>query len=138
MEMTTMNKEKLISAVKQIPAIAKENGWVVTLDRDEGSLFYSPKQIPSGADLFQVTDEYALYVDKKNIPQGVMVEYFEYNFIKHHEAFESLTETLFNSPKDMQVASEASNKKGTLTIFKELLEKTLIVEAMDESLCPAK
>jgi len=138
MEMTTMNKRKLINAVKQIPTIAKKHGWVVTLDRDEGSLFYSPKRIPSGTSLFQVTDEYALYVDKKNIPQGVMVEYFEHNFIKHHEAFEALTEKLFTSPKDVQTASEANNKKGTLTIFKELLEKTLIVEAMDESLCPSR
>ena len=133
-----MNKQKLLKAVKQIPAIARKHGWVVTLDRDEGSLFYSPKRIPSGSDLFQVTDEYALYVDKKNIPQGVMVEYFEHNFIKHHEAFEALADKLFTSPKDVQVASEASNKKGTLTIFKELLEKTLIVEAMDETLCPAR
>ena len=133
-----MNKEKLIKAVKQIPAIAKKHRWVVTLDRDEGSLFYSPKRIPSGTNLFQVTDEYALYVDKKNVPQGVMVEYFEHNFIKHHEAFEALTDKLFTSPKEIQVVNESANKSGTLKVFKELLEKTLIVEAMDETLCPAR
>lgn len=133
-----MNKERLLKAIKQIPATAKKNGWVVTLDRNEGSLFYSPARIPSGTELFQITDEYALYVDKKNVPHGVMVEYFENNFMKRHEAFEALSEKLFNSPKDVQVAREGNNKKGTLTIFKELLEKTLIVEAMDESLCPAR
>src|SRR3989344_3808358 len=59
------NKEKIINVVKNIPAIASKEGWVLTLDKDEGALFYAPKIMPNKTELFQITDEYAIYLDSK-------------------------------------------------------------------------
>jgi len=69
-----IKKEQIIEAVKSIPTIAEREKWVLTLDQEEGALFYSPKIIPDDAELHQVTDEYALYLDKDLNPKGVMVE----------------------------------------------------------------
>ena len=76
-----------------MPAIARDEKWEVTFDSEEGTLFYSPKKIADGSELYQVNDEYALYLDRNMRPRGVMIEYFKDNFLKHHRALEKLDET---------------------------------------------
>jgi hypothetical protein len=44
--MEKMNKEQLVEIVKQVPARASAENWVMTLDQEEGTLFYSPRVIP--------------------------------------------------------------------------------------------
>jgi hypothetical protein len=135
---TIMTKEqKLLTAVKSIPAIADKEQWVLTLDKEEGTLFYSPECIPDGAELHQVTDEYALYVDKDFIPKGVMIEYFNVNFVKHHNLFESLSKEVFAGEETVKVVDAKSQEKNKDASFlKTLLEKTLILEA-DSQMLPA-
>jgi len=84
-----MTNEQLINAVRSVPKVAKRESWRVSLDSDEGTLFYSPKVIPDDSELHQITDEFALYIDRDSNPTGVVVEYFESNFKKHHELNEN-------------------------------------------------
>ena len=132
-----MNKEQLIEAVKDIPVIAKRDAWAITLDKDEGALFYAPKVIPSDSALHQVTDEYALYIDKNSHPAGVVVEYFRGNFLKHHEVFEDVASKMFDQKeKTVTIPADNHNANKNVEIFKALLETTLIKEA-DENFVPA-
>jgi hypothetical protein len=123
-------KKQLIEAVKNIPIIAQKERWELTLDKEEGSLFYSPKVIPAGAQLHQVTDEYAVYLDKNNQPKGIMIEYYGINFIKHHKLFKKLSTAVFTGDKKIKVAGKNRDKnKEDVTVFKALLETTIIKEA---------
>ncbi|MEK7516388.1 MAG: hypothetical protein AAB562_02220 [Patescibacteria group bacterium] len=133
--MEKTNKEKLIEAVKNIPSIAKEEKWVLTFDRDEGALYYSPKIIPNNAELFQITDEYAIYFNKKYVPRGVMVEYYNQNFIKHHPEFETMTKAILGSDgqEKKMINSNKRSSQQTL-IFKALFERTLVAEAFSNNL----
>lgn len=131
-----IKKEKIIEAVKNIPTTAEKEKWVLTLDREEGSLFYSPKSIPDGAELHQVTDEYALYMDKNFNPKGVMVEYYNVNFVKHHDSFKKLSSQIFKGKEKIQTINPAGKEKENATLLKALLESTLIKEA-DIGLIPA-
>lgn len=133
-----MTKEKLISAIKDIPIIAEKDKWVFTLDSDEGSLFYAPTVIPSNSKLHQVTDEYAVYLNDKLVPQGVVVEYYKANFLKHHKVFTKVSGKLFESSnsnnKDVVVVDpKPSNEQAT--IFKALFETSLIKEAGNNIVC---
>jgi hypothetical protein len=126
------NKNKFINAVKKIPMTAQKGGWVLTLDTEENALFYSPVKIPEGSELHQVTDEYALYLDKNFNPQGVMIEYYDQNFIKHHKAFKKLSNSLFSGQEKVKVAdpnSKDSTENTAAIQFAALLEYTLIKEA---------
>lgn len=136
MEKTLIKKEKLLEAVKNIPAIADSEQWVLTFDKEEGTLFYAPEYIPDGAELYQVTDEYALYVDKDFNPKGVMVEYFGNNFVKHHDFFEKLSSEVFAGDEKVQVVDPGQEKAEKPTFLKALLERTLIREA-ELSVLPA-
>lgn len=132
MDKTTIKNEQLIDAAKSLPIVAKQEGWVLTLDKEEGTLFYSPEKISDQTQLHQITDEYALYLDKNFKPQGMMIEYFEQNFLKHHEPFiEELSGDIFKSKKEGEtiVADPESDKgKGKISTLAKFLESTLIKE----------
>ena len=110
----TMNREKIIEAVKNIPIVAEKNSWAIALDKDEGTLFYAPKNIPTNSELHQVTDEYAIYLDENLNPNGIVVEYFRANFLKHHELFKDVTQKVFGDGK---------SDNNVVTIKSEQLEK---------------
>ena len=129
-----MNKEQLIEAVKNIPIVAERDAWSLTLDKEEGSLFYAPKVIPTGSQLHQITDEYALYFDADRNPQGVVVDYYRANFLKHHKSFKQVSFDVFGkteTEKGEVVAfdSEELKENGSADMFRALLESTLIKEA---------
>ena len=126
--MEKMNKEKLIEAVKNISSIAQEKNWVLTLDRDEGALFYSPKIIPDNSELFRVTDEYAVYLDKKHTPQGVMVEAYNQNFVKHHPEFKKITKNVFGEDgKEIETVDPLRDEQ--VASFRALFERVLVLDA---------
>lgn len=126
---------KIFEAVKKIPAVAAKEKWVITLDKNEGALFYSPRIIPDKTELYQVSDEYALYLDKKFNPRGVMVEYFSYNFVKHHPEISKLSKRVFKKAgkeqnEEIVVDPNKSKKDDDVAILKSLLETTLIAESL--------
>lgn len=123
-------KEVLIDAVKSVPVAAEKERWVITFDKEEGTLFYSPRRIPDGAALHQVTDEYALYLDKQMNPHGVMIEYFDENFIKHHRPLRLLSKAIFKGRGKVQVIDPKTGKRNEkIAALAALLESTLIKDA---------
>ena len=129
-----MNKEQVMDAVKNIPIVAEREGWGLTLDKEEGSLFYAPKIIPSGSQLHQITDEYALYFDSNKNPKGVVIDYYRANFLKHHKSFDQVSLDVFgeNGKENKEVITFDSNElkeNSSAGILQALLESTLIREA---------
>lgn len=126
--MAEIIEENIIGAVKNISAVAKKEKWVLTLDNDEGSFFYSPKTIPSGAQLYRVTDEYSVYLDDNLGLHGIMIECYNNNFIKHHPEFKGITKKIFdNASKKIKIVDP--KKSDAADLFKTLFERTMIAEA---------
>ena len=132
----TITREKNINLVKDILDTANKEGWVLTLDRDEGALFYAPKIISDKTEHFQITDEYAVYLDKRSNPKGVMIECYGVNFIKHHPEFEAITERVFSedNENEIETVNPKTNKSEDVIIFKSLLEKTLLSDVIRDDL----
>lgn len=124
-----IKKAKLIEAVKNIPTVAEREKWVLTLDKEEGTLFYSADCIPDGTELHQVTDEYALYLDKELNPKGVMVEYYSINFLKHHTDFKKLSSGIFKGNQKVKTVDPSVGRNKDARFLQTLLEHTLITEA---------
>jgi len=124
------NNNELSKAVRNISAIASRDEWVFTLDNEEGTLFYSPERIADNAELHQITDDYALYMSKDMKPQGVMIEYYGQNFIKHHKEFKELYKKLFFKKEGTVVIDpQARNAGNDVKYFKALLIDKLLSEA---------
>jgi len=81
-------------------------------------LFYSPKVISDDAELHQVTDEYALYLDKDLNPKGVMVEYYNVNFVEHHDLFKKLSSEIFKGTGVIKTVDPDNNKKDKVAFLK--------------------
>lgn len=135
-----ITREKIINVFKNISTTANRDGWVFTLDRDEGALFYAPKIIPDKTELFQITDEYSIYLDRKLNPKGLMIEYYGVNFVKHHPEFEAVTEKVFgDSNKDkIETINPKNNKSSDVVKFKTLFEKTLLSDLVQDKLIVSK
>lgn len=131
-QITKVTDKNIMEAVKNIPSTAEREGWVFTLDREDEALFYAPKTILDKTELFQVTDEYAIYLDKDKNPQGVMIEYYGHNFIEHHPEFEILTDKIFGKKgeNEVTVVDPQTNKRGNAAVLRALFERTLITEAV--------
>ena len=124
-------REKIKEAVEILPSVADKENWKVTLDSDEGTLFYSPENIPAGSELYQVSDEYSLYLNKKSYkPRGLTIEYFNENYLKHHTEVKKLADKMFADKKAKIVVVSSIN--DTTTAFKALLERDLILESSKE------
>ena len=132
-----MAKSRLLHLISNLSTVAERDKWAITLDKDEGALFYAPKVIPSDSALHQVTDEYALYIDKNSHPTGVVVEYFNGNFLKHHETFGDIASKFFEQKdKIITIPADKLKQNKNAEIFRALLETTLIKEA-DANFVPA-
>jgi hypothetical protein len=124
-------KEEVIKAAQCVPSRGAKEGWCYTLDKEEGSLYYSPERLPSDARLFQVSKEFAVYVDSKKQAQGFMIEYVNANFLKHHTEFKDIYKELFESPASIKkaiVTIKPSAKKKEAVMFKRMLDGVLIEE----------
>lgn len=124
---TTITPADIINAVKIVPKAAKKEKWFFTFDKEEGTLYYSPKRVDRNAELYQVNDEFAVYLNKKTkAPKGVMVEYYRANFLKHHKEFQPLFKAVFDNEDDEREVSPDKNEAYSLKVF---FEKTLVDEA---------
>jgi hypothetical protein len=135
MEQIMIKNKKIIEAVKSIPTIADKEKWVLTLDREEGSLYYSPESIADNAQLYQVTDEYSLYLDKDFNPKGVMIEYYNGNFVKHHLFFERLSSEIFKGTAKIKMVDPTKSKEGKAVFLRAMLE-TALIKGAEVSLIP--
>jgi hypothetical protein len=126
---TKIKKENLIEAAKNIPVIAKKEGWGFTFDKEEGNLFYSPARMPDNTELHQVTEEYAVYFDKNFKPRGLMIEYFQGNFLKHHKNFQKLSDEIFGIKGKVKGTNINKNYKEKAEILSSFIESNLIKEA---------
>jgi len=133
--MKISDKNLLIEEIKKIPKIANRNNWVLSLDRDEDAMFYSKSVIPKGSELFQITDDFAIYLDKKKNVQGVMLEYFDNNFVEHHKVFRPLVDKVFKKDKEIVEINPQKTKNNDVKLFEKLFETTLISEACGAELC---
>ena len=132
--MATINKEKLIEIVSNIPKVAKSDNWIFTRDIDEGTMFYSPDPISNETELYQITDEYALYLDRNLNPKGVVIEYYNNNFMEHHPEFKEITIDVFGDQgKEGEVKIDPSKVADPkVKYFKSIFENTIIAEAIME------
>ena len=128
--------ETILEAAKLIRCQAEKDRWEITLDRDEGALYFSPTRIPDDAYLFRVTDEYSVYLDSKNELKGVMIEYYGTNFVKHHEQFEEISKEIFENTdtrsKPVVVLKHGFEKKEVA--FRKMLEDALVADSVTEQL----
>lgn len=123
-----MPKKKIENLIKQlerkapeISKIAEEEKWEFEYDRELDYLYLAPKKIPNSAQIFNLTDEYAVYALPNGDIKGLLIEYFRSNFVKHNREFEGLMRFFTKPKKGFQKIDK--RKEGRAKIYKKAIEQ---------------
>lgn len=124
---TKENKEKILDFGCNFSKVAKENNWVSRYDLETDSLSFTKPKLSSSSRIIYLDNEIALYFNNRNEIEGIFIEYFKSNFIKHHNEFkEVLTEIDQKSKKeDSLVELEEMENSKLLPKFGKYIQSTL-------------
>lgn len=71
-------------------AFVKRNKWVTRYDVEADSFSATAPRLSNDARIKYIDKEIALYLTKDNKLEGVFIEYFGSNFVKHHRGLGSV------------------------------------------------
>ncbi len=99
--MSTIQQEKiqLLDLAIDFNKFAKRNGWVLRYDTESDALSITVPKLSNDARIKYFNDDIAFYITKNNKLEGVFVEYFKTNFLKHHRNSKKIEKVLDNLEK---------------------------------------
>jgi hypothetical protein len=112
---TTKDKKILLDLASDFGNFVKKHKWVPLYDVESDALSVTAPNLSKDARIKYFDDEIAFYMTKNNKVEGVFVEYFQSNFIKHRR-------NLTNVLKDIEKKEyqEKTLMKLTLNKFDEI------------------
>jgi len=125
-----LDSKKLKNSLFSLPVRAKKEKWVLLWDKLTDSLYFSPKVIAQGNILFSITHELNVYVDVKSKVNGIFIENFSANFVKHNTDFKELVKAL-NKKVENEIYTPGDKSKSEL--YGKALEASLIESVGDKS-----
>ena len=127
---TKLDPQKLKDSFFDLPNRAKKKKWVLLWDKLTDSLYFVPKVIPRDNILFSVTHELNVYVNVKSEINGIFIENFSANFVKHNTDFRELPKALNKKVEDDTYTPSDKNKSE---LYAKALEASLIESIGDKS-----
>lgn len=118
-----LTPQKLKSSLLGLPLRVKKERWSLSWDKLTDSLYLTPTKIPKGNILFGMTKELNIYVNSKSEINGIFVENFSANFVKHNKEFENLLDVLDKEVND-GIFTPTDKKKSEL--YASALETSLL------------
>ena len=108
METTTQKNKKFLNFVYNFDETVKEENWIPRYDIESDALSFTVPKLSEDARIKYFDDEIAFYLTKDNNIEGIFIEYFGNNFIKHHKGFNDI---LKNIKQDDKVILELNKNK---------------------------
>lgn len=94
--MPTIQEEKkqLFGLATNFSDFVKKHGWVSRYDIESDALSITTPRLSEDARIKYFDDEVAFYITNNNKIEGVFVEYFKTNFLKHHRKSKKIEKVL--------------------------------------------
>jgi len=83
--MTTRDKKEFLDLATGFGTFIKKHGWISRYDTESDSFSVTAPKLSDSARIKYFDDEVAFYINKDNKVEGIFLEYFKANFIKHHK-----------------------------------------------------
>lgn len=121
MENAVVGNKKIYDFLHNLRGVAQKEGWVSRYDIESDSFSFTVPTLSDDARLRYLGNEVALYFTKNKDIEGVFIEYFKSNFVKHHENLSELLKDI-----DEKVIPERGlielNKKKVIKVISSLEE----------------
>lgn len=119
----TQEKKEVLDLASDFTAFTKRHGWVARYDPESDELSITTPRLSQHARIRYADDELAFYITPQNKIEGIFIEYFKSNFVRHHKDLKKINSKLESKQSDVLVRLGADTMK---TIAPDL-EKTLRV-----------
>lgn len=77
--------QNIIELAANLQKFVQEKGWVGRYDSEADALSLSIPRLSKDSRIKYFDDEVAFYITSSNRIEGIFVEYFRSNFVKHHK-----------------------------------------------------
>jgi len=101
------DKKELMDLASDFSGFVKKHNWVSRYDIESDALSITTNKLSKDARIRYFDDEIAFYITKDKNLEGIFVEYFESNFIKHHKGLNDIL-------KDIRKRKEIKDEGKTL------------------------
>ncbi len=102
-------KRQLFDLATDFNDFAKKNGWVSRYDTESDALSITIPTLSKDARITYFDDEVAFYITNDRKVEGIFLEYFKTNFIKHHRDSKKIERVLENLEKKQKGSKSLIN-----------------------------
>jgi len=92
--MTTQDKKEFLDLATDFADFIKKHGWISRYDIESDSFSVTTPKLFDSARINYFDDEVAFYITKDNKVEGIFLEYFKANFVKHHKKAKEIKKVL--------------------------------------------
>lgn len=119
-----LNKDKISGQLLNISDLAKKNKWKFDYNEEVDELTFGLETMPRNSFLFNVNNEINLFLTPTSRVNGIFIEYFANNYIKHHKELQPVLKMIEDKIEKQKAKKE---RKAT---FISRLENELVIEAL--------
>ena len=130
--MITMQKNTFLNLIKNLGTIAKKGKWEFSYDKGADSLYWAKKKISTGSRLKKFSRETSFYVNANGGIDGLMVQYFQNNFLTQNEnlAKVGIVESI-NKSESGEPISLGSKKDELEALFSASIKNDILTDALE-------
>lgn len=123
MPTSVQNNKKIIEMASDLNGFIRDNNWVTRYDLESDAFSVTQSKLSKDARIRYFDDEIAFYITQDNKIEGIFVEYFRSNFVKHHKDL---------IPVLRGIEGKDNKKNGLIKLGKAKISK--IVPDLEEAL----
>jgi hypothetical protein len=131
--MTIMQKNAFLNLIKNLNAIAKKGKWQFFYDKGADSLYWSKKKISADSKLKKFSRETSFYVNGAGGVEGLMVQYFQNNFLTQNEnlAKIGIVDSINKADNVERPISLGSKKDELEALFSASIKNDILTDALE-------
>ena len=85
MEIEIKKKKEFLDLASDFSRFAEKHNWISRYDVESDALSVTVPRLSDDARIKYFNDEIAFYITKNRKIEGIFIEYFKGNFLKHHK-----------------------------------------------------
>jgi hypothetical protein len=117
------NNKKIIEMASDLRGFIQDHKWVTRYDSESDAFSVTQSKLSKDARIRYLDDEIAFYIAQDNKIEGIFVEYFRSNFVKHHKDLKSVLKG---------IEGKDNKKRGLVELGKAKISK--IAPDLEEAL----
>jgi len=120
---------KVIDFLYNFKNIVKKEKWVPRYDKDVDAFSFSVPILSKNARISYLDDEIAFYFNKNGEIEGIFIEYFTANFVRHHKELKELLKDIEKEEKKDNkslIQIETVKSQNIFPKFEEVIKSSLL------------